>query len=861
MEKKGTGLSKGWSKRWFELRGRKLMYFTEKSDTAPKFTFHLHSGCKVDRVSDEPRKKMPYRFRITWPAEGEGAGEESEEEEEEGGADAAAGGASRPALDSPKQAEKSISGTTATSSSTSSSSSPISLQAASLDATETPGGAAGSNGNGGRAGGPAVPSLSKQPSNTAKPRGLGSAMSTKERPGAGGAGGGGKDRDKSGWWSNLFNRSGGQGNPEDPSRGGGHHGKLELACETLAERTKWIEALEKSIDSAGPGGDYGQLRGGVQSPQRRTAPPGIRMREVEDWLKSSDWKVCTVVDGIRILEQCGGDEYVRIGGGSGTPKVEVQGPSGLPDLSHGASAADSQSAAAPPLPPHRTHDYSQSPCYRVNVCVNQTPKEVWNSVMFMPPGCRTGYIRQMRIVESIDNATDVVHIVLDPIYLHPTWTAPRDLCLLRYWKETADKNYIVCFDSTFHQDCPLVDGFVRADLHATYVISPTTADEDESVESLLTYIAQMDPRGWVWRSCGYQHSMLHAFMLHVLDIRDSADADRFVQVRFDPSQDRRLSVVPESASVQRALSALGGGNGSSGGSGNGGGEGGLGSDAGVSLLGSIPPPTLPAEMWSEPDATTFRLRGKSYPQDKQKVLSEPSLFKLVAVDVFEVPEPTRNIAANPKNRVYLAQQRGDPAWCFVMNIMVPGPPHLCFVVYLEGDKSKIEEDTPFGRIARPFFHGNDDEFRNNRFKLIPRVVDGNMIIKMAVKDTPTLLGNKLKQYYFRGDNYFELDVDVGSSSVARCVSFFFYPFSLSSLGCLSLGGWAAVVVCLNSLTPFSQPPSPTPPPSTPAHPQASGGPGHRLLARHRGGHGHVPARERGERAARGHLRRLQVPTG
>ena len=68
------------------------------------------------------------------------------------------------------------------------------------------------------------------------------------------------------------------------------------------------------------------------------------------------------------------------------------------------------------------------------------------------------------------------------------------------------------------------------------------------------------------------------------------------------------------------------------------------------------------------------------------------------------------------------------------------------------------EDTPFGRIARPFFDGNDDEFRNNRFKLIPKIVDGNMIIKMAVKDTPTLLGNKLKQYYYKDEHYFELDV-------------------------------------------------------------------------------------------------------
>ena len=30
-----------------------------------------------------------------------------------------------------------------------------------------------------------------------------------------------------------------------------------------------------------------------------------------------------------------------------------------------------------------------------------------------------------------------------------------------------------------------------------------------------------------------------------------------------------------------------------------------------------------------------------------------------------------------------------------------------------------------------------------------QVVDGNMMIKMAVKDTPTLIGNKLKQYYHK----------------------------------------------------------------------------------------------------------------
>lgn len=160
------------------------------------------------------------------------------------------------------------------------------------------------------------------------------------------------------------------------------------------------------------------------------------------------------------------------------------------------------------------------------------------------------------------------------------------------------------------------------------------------------------------------------------------------------------------------------------------------------------------------------MRGASYNADKVKTFSAPSLFKLVAVDVFETADAMQNICSHPQNRVKMALDRGDTTWLMVLNIMVPGPPNYSFVVYLEGDRVRIilaicfafmlsicqslmEQDTPFGRIAKRFFTGNDDEYRNNRFKLIPKVVDGNMVIKMAVKDTPTLLGNKLKQYYHK----------------------------------------------------------------------------------------------------------------
>ena len=184
-------------------------------------------------------------------------------------------------------------------------------------------------------------------------------------------------------------------------------------------------------------------------------------------------------------------------------------------------------------------------------------------------------------------------------------------------------------------------------------------------------------------------------------------------------------------------------------------------------VGTIPAPQCQQQYWGPVDPNTFRVRGRSYNVDKVKETSGPNIFKLICVDLFETVDPIRNVAADPKNRVALANQRGEATWIFLISFMVPGPPNYTFVVYFEGNKEIIEGDTPFGRIARPFFFGNDDEYRNNRFKLIPKVVEGNMVVKMAVKDTPTLLGNKLHQYYYRGDNYFELDIDVGSSSVAK----------------------------------------------------------------------------------------------
>jgi hypothetical protein len=261
--------------------------------------------------------------------------------------------------------------------------------------------------------------------------------------------------------------------------------------------------------------------------------------------------------------------------------------------------------------------------------------------------------------------------------------------------------------------------------------------EEEPQDCMLTCICQIDPRGWIWRSFGYTTEFLNEFLMHVLDIRDALEADRFLQVHLDPTAGEVDAAIAGASPEEGGIEA-------------------------------IPSPALAPHFWAEPHASSFRVRGSTYLTDRTKVASADALMRLLCVDVFEVPEPTPNIASHPQNRVTLARLRGDTSFVFVIQIMVPGPPHFAFVVYLTPkDPTVFEQDTPFTRIAKPFFFGDDDSYRDHRFKLIPKIVDGNIVVRIAVKDTPAILGTKLAQTYHRGENYFELDVDVGSSSVAR----------------------------------------------------------------------------------------------
>jgi hypothetical protein len=191
----------------------------------------------------------------------------------------------------------------------------------------------------------------------------------------------------------------------------------------------------------------------------------------------------------------------------------------------------------------------------------------------------------------------------------------------------------------------------------------------------------------------------------------------------------------------------------------------------------VHPPALRMEAWSEPAAENFSIRGPTYLKDKKKVPSEQSAFRLLTVDLINCEKPLYGgICAHPTERIQQALRREEatgfkelPEFVFCVNLCVPGTNFYHKVSYFGIDNMEEihKETTPFGKLMNKFIFGDDDEFRNSSFKLIPRIVDGNFVVRKAVGSKPSILGKKIKQYYIRGERYFEIIVDIASDAVAQ----------------------------------------------------------------------------------------------
>ncbi|KAJ8497693.1 hypothetical protein OPV22_008245 [Ensete ventricosum] len=136
------------------------------------------------------------------------------------------------------------------------------------------------------------------------------------------------------------------------------------------------------------------------------------------------------------------------------------------------------------------------------------------------------------------------------------------------------------------------------------------------------------------------------------------------------------------------------------------------------------------------------IRGPNYLSDKVKIPGGEYVLKPLGFDWIKGPTKIGDLLSNTNHRVRRA---------------------------IDDETARALEPIQDGILVDKFLKG-DDTFRNSRLKLIANIVEGPWIVRTAVGEQAIcILGRALSCKYISESNYFEVDVDIGSSMVANAI--------------------------------------------------------------------------------------------
>ncbi|CAN6486988.1 unnamed protein product [Victoria cruziana] len=406
------------------------------------------------------------------------------------------------------------------------------------------------------------------------------------------------------------------------------------------------------------------------------------------------------------------------------------------------------------------------------------------------------------LVEEVDGHTAILYHRLQLDWF-PMIIWPRDLCYVRYWRRNDDGSYVVLFRSREHPNCGPQPGFVRAHIESGGFTISSLSSRHGRPRTRVQHLMQIDLKGW---GVGYLPSFKQHCLLQMLNSvaglrewfcqteenhtvsripviasmqtnflsskkgqkqrgashRPTASLDQMpvisqdtMQLDEDSDEDGDYQFAEQDAE-QEAYEAV------------------VENEANQTVEGTTQQIELSLftgnlrrddrdmsrDCWRISDGNNFRVRSKHFLFDKSKVPAGKPIMELVAVDWFKDVKRMDHVARRQGCAVQVASEKG--LFSLAINLQVPGSTHYSMVFYF------VTAQLIPGSLLQRFVDG-DDEFRNTRLKLIPSVPKGSWIVRQSVGSTPCLLGKAVDCTYIRESKYLEIDVDIGSSTVANGV--------------------------------------------------------------------------------------------
>ncbi|KAL7551268.1 hypothetical protein ACHAWF_014462 [Thalassiosira exigua] len=188
--------------------------------------------------------------------------------------------------------------------------------------------------------------------------------------------------------------------------------------------------------------------------------------------------------------------------------------------------------------------------------------------------------------------------------------------------------------------------------------------------------------------------------------------------------------------------------------------------------------------WSSPPSSNFQVRGPNYLKDKKKVSSGEYLFPCRGCDLFLTDLAPTDMG---RNRAILKGTLRDVP-TFIVNYRLPWGVFLSyheiparFLPFLRRGHGHGNLDEPLpstsdwspAERAMCDFLLSDGKERDERWKMVPVVVEGPWVVKRVVGGKPAIVGQKLPVSYVYGPaegglaEYLEADLDIVSSAAAR----------------------------------------------------------------------------------------------
>mmetsp|Transcript_6739 Transcript_6739/g.10364 ORF Transcript_6739/g.10364 Transcript_6739/m.10364 type:complete len:568 (+) Transcript_6739:363-2066(+) len=475
--------------------------------------------------------------------------------------------------------------------------------------------------------------------------------------------------------------------------------------------------------------------------------------------------------------------------------------------------------------PQRSTDERSPGCKGVGLICSR-PEPIFRRVMDLEESRREWDLTfdHGSVIEVIDEHTDVIQVT----FRRPC--SPQDFCLKRHWRCEPDGSYVVVLSSAEHPECQHGgEGLRRGKLCGGWIIAPFSSSDAADIQTppgagaprhqsqsqsstacLVTSVVRLERKGWFeWlRAAGVASLPQRVVLAQVAGLRElcehtsdllqleelefghlalnsvserrlaekSEEADNFFEATSEAevSDDEGCASVLEPADLCVEPGAPAGEAETSGCTTLGGADGVPVTDSPIQCSGSLDKGMWPFEeghtstnCWCEPDGDYFRVRGANYLRDRKKVSAGKTFADLVAVDWFVDYQRIDDLCSRPTGTCQREILSGSPhaheRFVFAVNIQVPGSRHFSIVYYYVLN-APLDENSLFGRFVK-----GTDEFRNSRFKLIPHVALGPWVVQRAVGTKPLIVGRALKVAYHSKPNYLEVDIDIGSSTVANNV--------------------------------------------------------------------------------------------